>query len=303
MNAFGKTIRIYLSDGTPTGIRHVELVNWTGQALMCPRGRLGELGDWAESQRPGVYFLVGEDESESRPALYIGEAENVLVRLQSQLSSKDFWNRTVFFTSKDENLTKVHVKYLESRLIQLAKQANRARLLNGNAPQLPALPRSDRDAMEEFLEPVRILLGSLGYPFLQPVSAGSGGGISSGSGIVGRRLRFSPAKRVINAEGAVTDEGFVVFAGAIGDAKTRAHLGKAYREQRAELLAEGIAVLDGDTIRLVADVLFTSPSAAAAVLAGGAYNGREAWKDASGATLKDLEEALATATVGAIKGA
>ncbi len=60
---YGKTIRIYLADGVPTGIRHAELVNWTGQAIVCPRGRLGELSQWEESRRPGVYILFGEDES------------------------------------------------------------------------------------------------------------------------------------------------------------------------------------------------------------------------------------------------
>ena len=108
----GKSIRIYLADGTVTGIRHAELVNWTGQAIACPRNRIGELSGWDESKRPGVYFLFGYDDVVGQPIAYIGEAENVLYRLQSHVMNKDFWNEVVFFTYKDKNLTKAHVKYL-----------------------------------------------------------------------------------------------------------------------------------------------------------------------------------------------
>jgi hypothetical protein len=88
MTSYGKTIRIYLADGTPTGIRHAELVNWTGQAIVCPRARVSELGTWDEARRPGVCFLVGDDDAETRPLVYIGEAENVLVRLQSHVKKQ-----------------------------------------------------------------------------------------------------------------------------------------------------------------------------------------------------------------------
>lgn len=296
MARFGKTIRIYLADGSPTGIRHAELVNWTGQAVVCPRARISELADWKEAQRPGVYFLFGEGESDSRPMGYVGEAENVLLRLQSHMKGKDFWTQAVFFTSKDENLTKAHVKYLEARLVLLATEANRVRLENSTAPQLPSLPRADRDSMEDFLEPLRVLLGTLGFPVLQGLPSRAESHSSkfpaARKSLINQRLRFAPAKRVIDAEGAVTDEGFVVYQGAIGDAELRAHLGPGWRAYREELIADGSVVVDGKVIRFTRDVLFTSPSAAAAVVAGGQYNGREAWKDEDGTTLKELEEQL-----------
>jgi hypothetical protein len=291
MTTFGKTIRIYLADGTPSGIRHAELVNWTGQAIVCPRGRINELSEWNESQRPGVYFLFGEAES-GRPALYLGEAENVLARLQNHLRTKDFWSRVVFFTSKDENLTKAHVKYLEARLITIATSTKRVELMNGNAPQAPSLPRSERDAMEEFLGPLAVLLGSLGFNALQAIAPSNGGAEAP---LAKRTLRFSISKRPVDASGASTDEGFVVFEGSKGDAKLRPSLGKGYRVMRDEFLADGTLVINGAATVFTRDVLFSSPSAAAAVLAAGAYNGREAWRDASGKSLKAIEEELAEA--------
>jgi hypothetical protein len=292
MAALGKTIRIYLADGTSGGIRHAELVNWSGQAMVCPRSRFQELSGWHEAQRPGVYVLVGEDES-GGVMIYIGEAENVLTRLQSHLKNKDFWTRVVFFTSKDENLTKAHVKYLEACLIDLAIAAGRSRVENGNSPQRPALPRADRDAMEEFLGPIATLLGALGFSFLQSIPAASGGP-NAIAGASHGRLFFKPTKRVIDAQGAWIDDEFVVYAGSVGDLATRHHLGSGYRQIREALMEDkSIEKASDTTIRFARDVPFTSPSAAASVLAGGAYNGREAWKDKNGRSLKAIEEELA----------
>lgn len=296
MSGYGRTIRIYLADGSPTGIKHAELVNWTGQAIVCPRGRVGELAKWPESQRPGVYILFGEDEQATKPMAYVGEAENVLVRLQSHVKGKDFWDQVVLFTSKDENLTKAHVKYLESRMVELARDAARVSLENGTAPQLPALPRSDRDAMEEYLDPARILLGALGFHLLQPLVArrlsGGDGPIGGRGPLADVRLYFEVPKRGVRAEGISTDEGFVVFAGSVGDSTVRDSLQPGWRDLRQELIHQGSVELSGGSIRYVKDVLFKSPSAAAAVTAGGVWNGRAGWRDAHGTTLKDLEEAL-----------
>ena len=89
------------------------------------------------------------------------------------------------------------------------------------------------------------------------------------------------------------DEGFIVYAGSIGDREIRSSLGVGYRALRADLIADGAIAEESDRIEFTRDVLFTSPSAAAAVLAGGAYNGREAFRDSAGNTLKSLEEKLA----------
>lgn len=296
MTSYGKSIRIYLADGTPTGIRHAELVNWTGQAIVCPRGRIAELSGWPEASRPGVYFLTGDSDVGTRPTAYIGEAENVRERLTSHVKNKDFWTRVTFFTSKDDNLTKAHVKYLEARLVSITLEAGRCDLQNGNAPQMPALPRADRDAMEEFLDPIRILLGTLGLSILQKLTSGAELTIGNDDpdSLIGRKLFFNPRRDAIEATGTVSDEGFVVFAGSKGDVKVRPHLGKGWLAYREQLIQDGAIQVTTTHIELSKDVLFTSPSAAAAVLAGGKYNGREAWKDENGIQLKVLEEGAAS---------
>ena len=157
----GKSIRIYLAETDVAGIRHAEIVNWTGQALAFPRNRVSELKGWPEAHRQGVYFLLGIDEQSGQEAVYIGEAEIVAGRIVQHLTSKDFWSECVAFTSKDENLTKSHIKYLEAKLVAAAITAGRYVVKNASTPQESALPRADKDAMDEFAEHVRTLLGVL----------------------------------------------------------------------------------------------------------------------------------------------
>ncbi len=147
----GKSIRVYLADANVTGIRYAELVNWTGQAIACPRNRLRELTKWPEAEKPGVYFLFESRFGDSKPTAYVGESENVAQRLTTQDRNQEFWNEVILFTSKDENLTKAHIKFLESALVNLSRQADRYQLANGNTPPESNLPRADKDAMKEFV--------------------------------------------------------------------------------------------------------------------------------------------------------
>ena len=303
MSNHGRTVRIYLADGSPTGIRHAEVVNWTGQAIVCPRTRIGELSNWTELQRPGIYILLGEDPALSTPLAYVGEAENVWTRLKQHVAFKDFWDQAVFFTSKDENLTKAHVKYLESRVVELALEAKRIKLENGASPTMSNLPRPDRDAMEAFLEPARILLGSLGFNFLEPIRKHKGGEASaSNNGPLSHiTLYLKVEKRGILAEGTVTDEGFVVAKGSIAEKTPRESLGAGYVKRRLELIEQGVLAEFGDHLKFTRDVLFTSPSAAAAIVCASPQNGRQCWKDEHGTTLAKVEEKLVGVIGGAIQ--
>jgi hypothetical protein len=292
----GRSIRIYLADGSAAGIRHAEIVNWTGQAIVCPRVRLAELADWEEAQRPGVYLLVGDDPEGARPLLYVGEAEHVLVRLRQHMADtrRDFWDQVVLFTSKDANLTKAHVKYLESRLVELARDVDRSTLFNGNTPPRPSLPRPDRDAMEEFLSEARLLLAALGFTALQPLARRAAESAEGPSGPLAHvELRLVVPGRQTDARGHQTDEGFVVRAGSRGDATVRDSLQKGWRARREELLADGSLRVTNQGLEYARDVLFPSSSAAASVTLGGVWGGRTGWKTADGRTLADLEDALA----------
>ncbi len=133
----GRTIRLYLVDGTPTGILTAEIINWTGKLFVAPRSQLADLAKRDEVRRTGVYLLVGPDpDRPGRDRVYIGEGDNVLKRLidHDKDANKAFWSRTAVVISKDENLTKSHGRYLESRLIEKAVAAVRATCLGSREP-------------------------------------------------------------------------------------------------------------------------------------------------------------------------
>lgn len=312
----GKSIRICLADGSVAGIRHGEIVNWTGQAIACPRARFHELKEWNEAKRPGIYFLFGQSEDSGREAVYIGEAEVVIDRLYSHISGKPFWTELVAFTSKDDNLTKGHVRYLESKLVQLANAAARYEIENSASPQLPALPRSDRDAMEEFIDGVRLLLGVLGHRVLEPLIARQAEPILAD--IVPPQVLVSGAAaqektrprtlsqsqtfqlRVSNliATAVRTDEGLVVLANSEAATAVQNSLSGSYRALREELLTTGVLLEGAGKLKFVRDQLFRSPSQAAAIVVGYSINGRDAWKTPSGITFSDFENRLAHTVYG-----
>lgn len=293
----GKSIRIYLADATASGIRYAELVNWTGQAIACPRSRLGELGNWPEAHKPGVYLLFEARLGDSKPLAYIGESENVADRLATQERKKEFWNEVVVFSSKDENLTKAHVKFLESTLVGLAKQAGRYELENGNTPAESSLPRADRDAMAEFVENIRMILGTLGYPILEPLLRPS---VSEQSELKGAAREVQSAKPAVDlvfrvndlvAYGAATDEGFVLKKGSQLSRINTDSAPKKIVIAKEQLQLEGRLQPDDGRFLLMEDILVSSSSYAAVMVAGTSRSGPQSWTTPDGRTLKALEDA------------
>jgi hypothetical protein len=300
MTSFGKSIRIYLKDGTVTGIKFGEVVNQTIQSIACPRLKLNELYNYTEANRPGVYFLFGLDENTGEPKAYIGEAENIYSRLQSHVINKDFWNEVIFFVSKDENLTKSHVRYLESRLIQLAITIKRYAIDNVNQSQLPMLPPADRDAMDEFLSYIRLLIGTLGHKILEEITSSAivknatpsqdTTSAANFNDLNASNSKYSLIVSGIKAEAIQTNEGLVVLKNSESALKTSNGLQYGYRDLREKLINDGVLKIDGERHIFQSDTLFSSPSQAAAVIVGYSINGPATWKDISGKSLKEVEK-------------
>lgn len=302
--ALGKSIRLYLKDGTVTGIKFGEVLMTTIQSISCPRSRVSELAAYPEAKRPGIYFLFGYDEVTNEAKAYIGEAENVLYRLQDHIANKEFWNEVILFISKDENLTKGHVRYLESRSIQMAIRSNRYIIDNSNQSQLAALPPADRDAMEEFLIYQKLLLGVLGHKLLEEL-------IITTPNPIQQVLTFIPppgendtpvtvADTVqyeelflsiggINATAYNTDEGIVVKKGSQANTNIAQSLSTGYRAMREELIQNGILKLEGNKYIFQYDHLFSTATPAAQIVVGYSINGRDCWKDKNGRSLKTIE--------------
>lgn len=275
------TIKIFLVHGDPKRLRTAELSNWTGKAVSGPRSEFDDVLAREESQNSGVYFLTGIDPETGNNTVYIGEAESIRGRVKSHLD-KDFWNHISFFISKDENLTKSHIRYLEGRLIEQAKNANRAEVKN-NQGSGSKLPESDREDMEIFLEKINQLLPVLGVEALVPTTAA----IAGKSKIETLLCEIKGLK----ATGHLTPNGIVVLAGSQAVLAERPSAQKYPWpvNMRKQLKEQGVLIEQADHLLFSKDIEFSSPSAAAAVIHGGHANGLTAWKNKDGRTLKELE--------------
>lgn len=285
MNQNAFVIRMLVLDGDPDGIRVIDRSNWTGKAVVFPRALFQNVRKLVEFGRPGVYVLADRADEGELPNLYIGEGDPVAPRIEEHNAKKDFWTWGVFFTSSDSSLNKVHIQYLESELVRLAKNANRATLDNANTPQKPSLSASDEAEASGFLANmlgIFPLIGIHAFEKAPPHKKAEKLFFLSGKGIAGR--------------GFETSSGFVVLKDSTACKLHAPSLMKSAVERRAALLKSGAFVEDGAVLRLTQDYVFGSASAAAETLLATPISGRDAWKDEKGRSLNVLAAAQTEAS-------
>ena len=276
--AFGKRIQLFLVDGTPNGRWICELSNWTGLAYKLPRSMVRESEKRSELASPGVYFLFGRDDVRDRPLIYIGEAEDIIKRLKQHLDKKDNWNEAIALISKDSNLNKAHIKYLENRFYCLAKANDRYSIDNSTVPTKSSVSEAEQAELEEFIHNAKILINALGHKVFEayaeeqpdqsvenPVFS-----VSSGSG---------------RAYGIRTADGFVLLKGSSIHHTPADSLNIGIRKKVEQSRACG--EIRDDILQN--DKLFSSASAAAAFAVGYSISGPQQWKTDSGETLKAFE--------------
>lgn len=277
---FGKTIKIFLIDGEPNGRMSCELSNWSGKAYKIPRIKIKDCTDRDDLTSTGVYLLFGKDDT-GKDQVYIGEAESILKRLNQQLTQKDFWYEAIVFISKDENLNKAHVKYLENRLHDIGKSANRYTVDNSIIPTQSSISESDRAEMEEFIEYIKMLVNTLGHKVFE------------------EKREFKPkqkqeafyikAARGADGQGEPTSDGFVVFKNSKAAATIVNSMTPNFVAYRLKLINEGVLVDKGEYFEFSDDYIFSSPSTAAVMVMGRNANGLTEWKNKEGKTIKEFE--------------
>ena len=280
---FGKSVRLFLIEGVADGRWMCELSNWTGKAYKIPRTFLRQSTDRPDINYTGIYFLLGKNDC-SDNVVYIGEAENVYSRLLQHLNSDDekeeYWTECVVFVSKDNNLNKAHVKYLENRMYVLVKDADRYEIINGNIPAKSSLSEADTAEMEEFIENAKLLMSAMGHKLLEPISGSKQTQVSI------PKFHFELNNGEVSANGYPTSEGFVVLKGSKITPNNASSVTRGVINKKKELYSEG--VVDENNV-FTRDWLFSSASAAAVVVAGYSINGKIAWKTEKGKTLKEFE--------------
>lgn len=276
------TITLFLPRGDAKSLRTAEISNWTGKAIAAPRTELDDLLAREELDKAGIYILTGADPISGSPRAYIGEAEIIRERLK-QHKSKEFWVSAIVVISKDENLTKAHVRYLENRLLSEATEIGRF-TLEQNQTGGSRLPESDRADMEVFFSRIRQLLPVLGSNLL--IAVGQPEAKQQSGGILFCRMKGAEAR------GHRTPDGFVVLQGSTAVLQERKSANKwpYVLALRRKLITDSILVEKDGFYLFTKDSEFTSPSAAAAVVEGGSANGLIEWRTKDGKVLKELDE-------------
>lgn len=275
-----QTVKIFLVEGNPTGLRTIELFNWNGKGVIIPRDRIDVALVREELKTQGVYMLLGESEA-GEEIIYIGESENISDRIRSHHKNKNFWDVAIGFFSKDQNLNKAHVKFLEELLISETVEAGRIKIENGNLPDKTKLSESDKAEVLIFAENIKLILSSIGYTFLKSVTD------------------YEEKSRDVyvcegpdaKAKGFPTSEGFVVLKGSIAR-KEIVQSAKDRHIKRRPVLIEDGSLVEQDTRSYIftKDVVFSSPSNAAQNVLARNANGWTEWVRESDS--KTLDEVL-----------
>ena len=276
---FGKVIKLFLVDGTPNGRWICELSNWTGIAYKIPRNMVKQSENRTELTSPGVYFLFGYDESADKPLVYIGEAENIINRLKQHLDRKDNWSEVIAFISKDSNLNKAHIKYLENCFYNIAKECGRYTVDNSTIPTKSSVSEAEQAELEEFIYNAKILVNALGHKVFEKYVDSSVTKADETTPVF-----YLPAGHG-KAHGMRTTDGFLLLKGSAIHQVAADSLNNGIRKKVEQSRKSG--EIKDDVLQN--DKLFSSSSAAAAFAAGYSISGPQQWKTDSGETLKAFE--------------
>jgi hypothetical protein len=289
----GKKLTVYMIDGTAYGPRLSEIGNWVGKAIYSPRASVNKIMNRPEFDNPGIYCLKGDPTDDAfDEKIYIGEAENIKSRLKQHLSdpSKDF-KELIFFVSKDELLTKTQIRYLESRLVQLAIEAKTAQIDNGNSPGLPTLHEADISDMEYFLDQIKLILPVMGFKFLISSTVKQVVDSNENTNDSVHETYFIKTK-TFKATMKETDQGYIVLKGSEAKKALSNSCTETYRNMRRKLVETEIMVEDKDKLIFAEDAVFNSPSAASNMILGRNSNGFTEWVNKSGLTFKEVQEKI-----------
>ena len=290
MPKFKKTIKLFLMDGESTGRIKCTIDMTSIVAYKINRDDLEKSKDREHLKQSGIYFLFGgTTDNSTKDVVYIGQAgvrkngEGLLYRLQEHKrnAEKNYWNEAIAITTTDNSLGATDISYLENHFCNLAKNANRYDVKNGNEPTIGNISEEKECALLEFVENAKLILGVLNYKVFVPLIENTT--TMNDTFYLKRTNRQTGI--TVTAIGRKTRDGFVVQKGS----KIAKDAMKAIYP-KVSILRKN-AKTDENCI-LQEDMLFTSPTYAAAFVIGGNANGLVEWKTKDGITLKEYTNAL-----------
>ncbi|OOB77893.1 MAG: methionine sulfoxide reductase [Epulopiscium sp. Nuni2H_MBin003] len=290
----GKNINLFLMDGTASGRIKCTIANWIGISYKIPRTEVDRCKDREDLKQSGVYFLFGISEETGDNLAYIGQArvrkngEGLLYRINEHKrnSEKDYWTEAIVFTTLNNSFGPTEISYLENKFCQLASQTNRYQIKNGNEPSMGNITEEKESELEEFIDYAKIIMGTLGHKIFEPIlkqkNTSEDTNLNERDITLYLKRKIRKSDSIVEATCKQTREGFILLKGSYIETIDSDSIPNAIKELRNKAKIDDKGILQEDLI-------FKSPSYAAAFVIGGHVNGLTAWKTANGVTLKELE--------------
>lgn len=288
-----KSINLFLIDDDPTGKIKCTLQNWTGVVYKIPRNQIKSSKEWKSQisnhlKQTGVYFLLGNNEDSDESIIYIGQSnirksgEGIIKRLQEHSNNEKepyykYWNEIIVLTTQNDVLGATEISYLENKFTNLAKDAGRYKVFNGNEPNQGNITEEKESEMEEFIKISKMIVGVLGHKvFEAPVEKN----IQKNNTTIVETIEFSFNGKY-KAKGIITNEGFVVLK----DSEINPEIKKSCPPATIKARQQYFNKINSN--KIIVDIPFSSASAAAKFVGGCSLSGNACWITKDGKCPKD----------------
>lgn len=272
--ATSKKLEMIYHNGQPDGIRSIRRHLSTMTTYVIPRPLLGEAKKITGINRPGIYYLINENDENKIAQIYIGQTRNGVVRLDDHNRSKDFWNKAIMFLADSKTFSLDIISGLEEYAIMKAHESNRYKVENSVKPKYE-IDEYDLPSIEEVYEEIQFIMATQGYK------------MDNARASLKESAVFHTTRNGIKAYGVYDGDKFQVLEGSEINFTKPANLEK-YNKQRKELFEKGDIIQRSDKYILKVTLEFNTPSGAGEFILGGSINGWAEWKDKEGKTLDEI---------------
>lgn len=272
--AIRKKLEMIYYNGQPDGIRSIRRYLSTMTTYVIPRPLLSEAKKISNIDRPGIYYLVSENDDTQIAQIYVGQTRNGVGRLDDHNRSKDFWNKAILFLADNKTFSLDMISGLEAYAIKQATEAKRYRVENTVNPRYE-IDEYDLSLIEEVYEEIKFIMATLGYKMENSKTS------------LDEANTLHTTRNGVQAIGVYDGDRFEVLEGSEIDMSRKCYSDNI-EKQRQTAIQNGNIVRSGDKYLLNVSVPFTSPSSAAMFVLGGSTNGWVEWKNKDGKTLDEM---------------
>lgn len=272
--AISKKLEIIYHNGQPDGIRSIRRHLSTMTTYVIPRPLLSEAKKLTGINRPGIYYLISENDDNKIAQIYIGQTRNGVSRLDDHNRSKDFWNKAIMFLADSKTFSLDMISGLEAYAIGKATEAKRYKVENTVNPRYE-IDEYDLPLIEEVYEEIKFIMATQGYK------------MEISPNTLNEANILHTTRNSVHALGIYDGDQFEVLEGSQIDMSRKCHSEKV-EKQRQTAVQNGNIIKNGEKYILNVSIPFTSPSTAAMFVLGGSTNGWVEWKSKDGKTLDEL---------------